>query len=89
MSSSLSPGNGYTPDIPAMRLPNLKHLYRAWVQMDKQTYETKAIQGKALDLDRYLLPIAGGTVQGPRIKGKVVPYSGADWCKKVGSSKVC
>jgi|SRR5690606_32986313 len=30
---------------------------------------------------RNYVPPAGGTVQGPRLNGKVVPYSGGDWAR--------
>jgi hypothetical protein len=30
---------------------------------------------------RVYVPVTGGTVSGPRLQGRVMPYSGADWAR--------
>ncbi|KAH7401388.1 hypothetical protein BKA66DRAFT_405119 [Pyrenochaeta sp. MPI-SDFR-AT-0127] len=85
MSVRLSPGNGFTPQAPPMRLPHLEHEYRLIADMGDE-YEIPKIHGTGLS--RSVSTIAGGTIEGPRIKGKVLDNSGADWATRVHSEKI-
>lgn len=86
MSHVPSPGNTLTPDIPPMRLPHLEHVYRLVADMLPAGYEIPNIKGTGES--RSVVHIAGGTVTGPRIKGKVLENSGADWAVRVRSKRV-
>ncbi|KAK7720788.1 hypothetical protein SLS57_005326 [Botryosphaeria dothidea] len=86
MSHVPSPGNTLTPDIPPMRLPHLEHVYRLVADMLPAGYEIPNIKGTGES--RSVVHIAGGTVTGPRIKGKVLENSGADWAVRVRSKRI-
>lgn len=68
-----------------MRLPHLEHEYRLIADMGSG-YEMPNMRGTGLT--RSVGNIAGGTVAGPRITGKVLENSGADWATRVHSKKV-
>ncbi|KAF2151557.1 hypothetical protein K461DRAFT_321774 [Myriangium duriaei CBS 260.36] len=72
----MSPPRG--SNIPAdLRLPALDFLYRLdCVMSDDQFHINQPVGGQAT---RLVFPISGGTVQGPKISGVIVPNSGADW----------
>ncbi|KAM0227501.1 hypothetical protein ACHAPO_011496 [Fusarium lateritium] len=84
-----SPGNDYShsdPSIPRMRMPHLEFIYRIVAEMDKGGIE--AIEGvDSTDKTRLYLPIQGGTVHGPQIKGVIVHKSGADWAEVINPKK--
>ncbi|KAL1852146.1 hypothetical protein VTK73DRAFT_9264 [Phialemonium thermophilum] len=81
-----SPGNVYTPEAPPMRLPHLEHEYRLVARMSPDYYEIANIQGTGVS--RSVSNISGGTVEGKRIKGKVLENSGADWAFRVHAKKI-
>ncbi|KAF4537472.1 uncharacterized protein LTHEOB_1663 [Lasiodiplodia theobromae] len=85
MSHIPSPGNAFTPEVPPMRLPHLEHEYRLIADMGSG-YEMPNMRGTGLT--RSVGNIAGGTVAGPRITGKVLENSGADWAIRVHSKKI-
>ncbi|KAJ1325343.1 DUF3237 family protein [Microdochium nivale] len=80
-----SPGEQYSQGIHAMRMPHMDFVYRIVCQMT----EDHTLIGNVQDtnISRLILPIAGGTVSGPKIKGIIVPNSGADWAQLVGSEE--
>lgn len=69
-----------------MRQPHLEFIYRIVAEMDPGASPIPNVQGTAVS--RIVLPIAGGTVRGPQIKGEIVKNSGADWAQRIGSPKV-
>lgn len=85
-----SPGNDYShsePSLPKMRMPHLEFIYRIVAEMDKGGVAT--IEGvDSTDKVRLYLPIEGGTVHGPQIKGIIVHKSGADWAEVMKPGKV-
>ncbi|KAF4344548.1 hypothetical protein FBEOM_1516 [Fusarium beomiforme] len=85
-----SPGNDYSrsdDDIPRMRRPYLELIYRIVAEMDKGgVTEIKGIDGTAKS--RIVLPIQGGYVNGPQIKGVIVEKSGADWAEVINPNKI-
>ncbi|RGP73921.1 hypothetical protein FSPOR_1615 [Fusarium sporotrichioides] len=84
-----SPGNDYShsePSLPRMRMPHLEFIYRIVADMDKGG--VAAIEGvDSTHKTRLYLPIQGGTVHGPRIKGVIVDKSGADWAEVLSPKK--
>ncbi|KAF5625929.1 hypothetical protein F25303_11240 [Fusarium sp. NRRL 25303] len=85
-----SPGNDFSPseaDIPSMRMPHLEFIYRIVAEMDKEgVTEIAGIDGTSKS--RVVLPIQGGQVNGPQIKGIIVDKSGADWAEVINPNKV-
>lgn len=81
-----SPGNEFSSGEPHMRMPHLEFIYRIVAEMDPGACPIPNVQGTAVS--RLILPIAGGTVRGPHIKGEIVKNSGADWAQRVDSPKV-
>lgn len=67
-------------------MPHLEFIYRIVATMDPASSLIPNIHNNGLS--RLILPITGGTVRGPLIKGEIVPNSGADWAQVIGSSKV-
>lgn len=81
-----SPGNDFTSGEPSMRRPHLEFIYRIVAEMDPGASPIPNVHGSAVS--RIILPIAGGTVRGPQIKGEIVKNSGADWAQRIDSPKV-
>lgn len=81
-----SPGNDFTSGEPPMRRPHLEFIYRIVAEMDPGASPIPNVHGSAVS--RIVLPIAGGTVKGPQIKGEIVKNSGADWAQRIDSPKV-
>lgn len=69
-----------------MRRPHLEFIYRIVAEMDPGASPIPNVHGSAVS--RIVLPIAGGTVKGPQIKGEIVKNSGADWAQRIDSPKV-
>lgn len=69
-----------------MRMPHLEFIYRIAALMDPGSTSIPNVHNTGLS--RLILPIAGGTVRGPRIKGDIVQNSGADWAQLTSASKV-
>jgi hypothetical protein len=65
-----------------MRMPHLEFVYRIVCQMAVNYTTIAAVPDT--NISRLVLPIAGGTVSGPDIKGIIVPNSGADWAQVIG-----
>ncbi|KAI3401531.1 hypothetical protein diail_10132 [Diaporthe ilicicola] len=80
-----SPGNEFSLGEPPLRMPHLEFIYRIVAEMDPGASPIPNVQGTAVS--RIVLPIAGGTVRGPQIKGEIVKNSGADWAQRVDSPK--
>jgi hypothetical protein len=85
-----SPGNAFSlsgPDMPQMRMPHLEFIYRIVAEMDKGgVTEIKGVDSTSRT--RVVLPIQGGYVNGPQIKGTIVEKSGADWAEVINPNKV-
>ena len=80
-----SPGNAFSPH--KMRMPHLDFIYRIVAEMDQGG--VTPIEGvDGTDKIRLVLPIEGGTVHGPGIKGVIVHKSGADWAEVMNPKKV-
>ncbi|KAL2212971.1 hypothetical protein CC79DRAFT_1390966 [Sarocladium strictum] len=77
-----SPGEAYSHGIHRMRMPHLEFVYRIVCQMTVNYTTIAAVPDT--NISRLVLPIAGGTVSGPDIKGIIVPNSGADWAQVIG-----
>lgn len=77
-----SPGEAHSVGVHPMRMPHLEHMYRIVCQMTGNNTTIANVQ--STNISRLILPIAGGTVSGPNIKGTIVPNSGADWAQLVG-----
>lgn len=69
-----------------MRRPHLEFIYRIVAEMDPGASPIPNVHGSAVS--RIVLPIAGGTIKGPQIKGEIVKNSGADWAQRIDSPKV-
>lgn len=70
-----------------MRMPHLEFIYRIVAEMDKEgVTEIAGIDGTSKS--RVVLPIQGGQVNGPQIKGIIVHKSGADWAEVINPNKV-
>ncbi|KAM0341696.1 hypothetical protein ACHAPU_009944 [Fusarium lateritium] len=84
-----SPGNAFSlsdPDMPPMRMPHLEFIYRIVAEMDKGgVTEIKGVDGTSRT--RVVLPIQGGYINGPQIKGTIVEKSGADWAEVINPDK--
>ncbi|KAM0552439.1 hypothetical protein ACHAPJ_008000 [Fusarium lateritium] len=84
-----SPGNTFSPsetDVPKMRTPHLEFIYRIVAEMDEGgVSEIKGVDSTSVT--RVVLPIQGGTVNGPQIKGVIVEKSGADWAEVINPNK--
>lgn len=68
-----------------MRMPHMQFVYRIVCQMTGDNTIIDNVQDT--NISRLILPIAGGTVSGPDIKGIIVPNSGADWAQLVGGEE--
>ncbi|KAM5354095.1 hypothetical protein ACJ41O_000745 [Fusarium nematophilum] len=69
-----------------MRMPHLEFVYRIVADMDKEGISS--IPGvDSTSVTRLVLPIRGGSVNGPRIKGVIVERSGADWAEVINPDK--
>lgn len=82
-----SPGNAFSSGEPPMRMPHLELIYRVVALMGpgpgpSSSYSIPNVHGTGVT--RLVLPIAGGTVRGPRISGEIVQNSGADWAQRIG-----
>ncbi|KZL64558.1 hypothetical protein CT0861_06675 [Colletotrichum tofieldiae] len=83
-----SPGNAFSPsgvDVPPMRMPHLDFIYRIVCDMDPSISEIPNVDNTSIT--RLVLPILGGSVGGPRIQGKIVERSGADWLERIRPDK--
>jgi hypothetical protein len=78
-----SPGENFSQGIHPMRLPHLQFVYRIVCQMTGKNTMIAGVQDT--NVSRMVLPIAGGVVSGPNIRGIIMPNSGADWAQLVGS----
>lgn len=58
---------------PATSLP-VEHLFRMSLVIDGHHMITNGPEGT-----KVVAPIASGDVDGPRLRGTIVPHSGADW----------
>ena len=75
-----SPGNQFSPNpesTPLMRTPHLSFLYRLECDIAKEELLVGAAHGTGVI--RSIANILEGEVNGPDIKGKVLPLGGADW----------
>ncbi|CCF35300.1 hypothetical protein CH063_01279 [Colletotrichum higginsianum] len=84
-----SPGNAFSPcgvNVPPMRRPHLDFVYRIVCDMDPGISEIPNVDNTSVT--RVVLPIWGGSVRGPRIQGKIVERSGADWLERIHPDKV-
>ena len=64
---------GWDPDAP----PSLEYLFEARVKLHLPPLET----GRMSDGSRVIFLVKNGTFEGPRLRGRVVPDSGADWIR--------
>ncbi|KAK2035600.1 hypothetical protein LX32DRAFT_633353 [Colletotrichum zoysiae] len=71
--------------MPQMRMPHLDFVYRIVCDMDPSSYEISNVDSSSIT--RLVLPILGGSVKGPRIQGKIVERSGADWLQRTHAQK--
>ncbi|OLN87604.1 UPF0311 protein-like protein 2 [Colletotrichum chlorophyti] len=69
-----------------MRMPHLDFIYRIVCDMDPGVSEIRNVDNTGVA--RLVLPILGGSVKGPRIEGKIVERSGADWAERLNPDKV-
>lgn len=77
-----SPGNAFSTGEPPMRTPHLEFLYRIVAHMGPGPLSViPNVHGTGIT--RLVLPIAGGTVRGPRVRGEIVRDSGADWAQRI------
>lgn len=61
----------------ADRAPDLEFLFEARVQLRMPPMDLGAVP----DGNRIIFFVEGGTLEGPHLKGRVVPNSGADWIR--------
>ncbi|GAQ45921.1 hypothetical protein ABZX51_009520 [Aspergillus tubingensis] len=54
--------------------PNLQYAFTLHVELAPALHFGQTTCG-----DRRFIPITGGSVTGPKLNGKIVPYSGGDW----------
>ncbi|KAI3530923.1 hypothetical protein CPAR01_13451 [Colletotrichum paranaense] len=83
-----SPGNAFSPSgvaVPPMRMPHLDFIYRIVCDMDPNVSEIANVDNTGVT--RLVLPILSGSVKGPRITGKIVERSGADWAERIRPDK--
>ncbi|KAK1498431.1 hypothetical protein CCUS01_12788 [Colletotrichum cuscutae] len=83
-----SPGNAFSPSgvaVPPMRMPHLDFIYRIVCDMDPNESEIANVDNTGVT--RLVLPILSGSVKGPRITGKIVERSGADWAERIRPDK--
>ncbi|KAL6230954.1 hypothetical protein BDW75DRAFT_234003 [Aspergillus navahoensis] len=71
-----SPGNGYYPNSPPMRRPDLTFLYRLECTIAAEEINVGAPHGAGIV--RSIANITGGTFKGPELEGTVLPLGGAD-----------
>lgn len=64
-------------DWDAFAAPGLEFLCEARVQLHLPAMEV----GPVPDGDRVIFMVKGGSFEGPHLKGRVVPDSGADWIR--------
>ena len=57
-------------------IPQLKLEFAFQIRID---FKERIMFGETPRGGRGYVPATGGWVEGPRLKGKVMPYSGADW----------
>ncbi|KAF4462722.1 hypothetical protein FALBO_10460 [Fusarium albosuccineum] len=69
-----------------MRRPHLEFVYRIVAEMDKEGV-SKIKSVDSTSVTRLVLPIRGGSVNGPRIKGIIVDRSGSDWAQVTDPKK--
>lgn len=69
-----------------MKLPNLSFLYR--LECDIAREEINVGAPHCAGIIRSIANIVGGEVNGPRIKGTVLPLGGADWATVVEGTHV-
>lgn len=69
-----------------MRMPHLELIYRIVAVMGPDS--TSIPNTPNAGVSRLILPITGGSVRGPTIRGEIVRYSGADWAQRISSPKV-
>lgn len=69
-----------------MRMPHLEFIYRIVAFMDPDSSSIPNVGNTGVS--RLILPIRGGTVRGPNIRGEIVRNSGADWAQRFSLSKV-
>lgn len=69
-----------------MRMPHLDFIYRIVCDMDPNVSEIANVDNTGVT--RLVLPILSGSVKGPRITGKIVERSGADWAERISPDKV-
>ncbi|OHF00183.1 hypothetical protein CORC01_04591 [Colletotrichum orchidophilum] len=84
-----SPGNAFSPSgvaVPPMRMPHLDFIYRIVCDMDPNVSEIANIDNTGVT--RLVLPILSGSVKGPRVAGKIVERSGADWAERISPDKL-
>lgn len=87
-----SPGNAYspnstsTPPTPPMKLPNLSFLYRLECNIAREEINVGAPHSAGII--RSIANIVDGEVNGPRVKGRVLPLGGADWATVVEGTHV-
>lgn len=82
-----SPGNAHrlNPDTPPMSTPNLSFLYRLECNVSVEEMVVGAPYGAGIT--RSIVNILDGSLDGPRIKGRVLP-GGADWMTTVEGTHV-
>lgn len=83
-----SPGNAFALSDPPlqMKLPHLELLYRLECEMATENQTVGAPFGGTHN--RVIMPIVGGTVNGPSIRGVIQHMSGADWGTKIKGTDV-
>lgn len=86
MSTSPSPGNGFFPDGPQMRLPSLTFLYR--LECDVATEEINIGAPHDSGVVRSIANIVRGSMKGPGIEGTILPLGGADWATVIKGTHV-
>ncbi|KAK2061729.1 hypothetical protein LY76DRAFT_614159 [Colletotrichum caudatum] len=71
---------------PVGRMPHLDFVYRIVCNMGPSFSEISNVDSSSIT--RIVLPILGGSVKGPRIQGKIVERSGADWLHRSHAQKI-
>lgn len=75
--TQVSPGNDYSTEDIRMKIPHMDFIYRLDCEMAKENHPVGAPFGGTTS--RTIMPIVGGTVEGPGISGTIQRMSGADW----------
>jgi hypothetical protein len=55
--------------------PTLEFVFEIHVQLGERTHIGTLPDG----CNRGFVPVTGGEIKGPRLSGRVIPYSGGDW----------